>query len=80
MSQTSVHVWTQTEQAEVPAAQWLSGRDFTFPLLHLQPDRNASLSIDCAHAAETMFATYTNGVGVRACLAPRAEPKHGRWG
>src|SRR5262245_4010411 len=40
----SVHVWTRTEQAEVPAVQWLSGRDFT-PL-----QTPSQLKSRCAHA------------------------------
>jgi hypothetical protein len=58
------------EQAEVPAAQWLSGRDFTFP----PPSPNQSRGAH-AHAAETIIRDPTNGVGVGACVTPSAEPK-----
>src|SRR5262245_14322169 len=65
----SVHVWTRTEQAEVPAVQWLSGRDFTSP--SRRPPTKKPLR---ARAAETIIRDPTNGVGINACLAPRAEP------
>jgi hypothetical protein len=62
----------KTEQAEVPAAQSLSGRDFTLPRLS-KSKRVAHGQL--LHAAETMSVTYTNGVGISACFGARAEPK-----